>query len=252
MTSHVSEVIRGWLGWCPDRMTVSRLRKIQEKNPFSMELSGGRGYAVKDVIMDYGSTGISIPLFTIIIAGTIAGLFAFMRYGLFENWSVYGLLVLILFILGAGLRMLHQDIKKATVEVAPGAIIIRRPFFRPVIIQKDTITTMGVRKNIHHSHRWLFRVATIIFLIGIIPLILSSGYFQYLSREIYGISFVLFVAYQLAVAIFFMLVFYHGYIRSRYPEILAICTDNKKIAGLFVEDPKKMSDILSTWRTGAI
>jgi hypothetical protein len=157
MTFHVSEVIRGWRGWCPDRMTVPRFRTFQESNPGLSVFFGDRGYTMQDVIVDYGSTGISIQHFAIILAGTIAGLFTIMRYDLFESWSSLGLLMLILFIFSVAVRMVHQDIKKAAVEFARDAIIIRRPLSRPAIIAKDAITTIGVRKNIHHSHRWLFQ-----------------------------------------------------------------------------------------------
>lgn len=250
--TRVSAVIRRWLGWCPDRMMAPRSITFQESNPVSSILSGNRGYTMQGVIMDYGSTGISIQLFTIILAGTIAGLFAIMSYGLFERWSSLGLLMLIIFIISVAVRMVHQDIKKATVEFAPDAIIIRRPLFRPVIIPKDTITTIEVRKNIHHSHRWLLLGAMMIFLAGVIPTILSSGQSQYISRLISRVSFTVFVVYYLAVIVFFGLVFYHGYLRSRYPNVLAVCTNNKKIVGLFVEDPGKMSDMLSKWRMGAV
>lgn len=248
MTARVSEVSPAWFGWCPDRMTAPRSIPFQESNPVSSELSGGRGYAIQDVILDYGSTGISIPLFTVILAGTIAGLFAFMRYGLLESWSVLGSLMLILFILSVAVRMLHQDIKKATVAFAPDAIIVRRPLFRPVIIAKDTITTIEVRKNIHHSHRWLFRGAIMIVLAGMIPIILSGGQSQYISRLIPQTSFTAFAGYNLAVILFFGFVFCHGYIRSRYPAVLAIRTADRKIAGLYVDDPGTMSDTLFTWR----
>jgi hypothetical protein len=250
--TRVSEVIRSWFGWCPDRMMTPRSITFQECSPVSSVLSGDQGYTIQDVIMDYGSTGISIQLFTIILAGTIAGLFAIMRYNLFESWSSLGLLMLILFILGVALRMLHQDIKKATVEFAQDAIIIRRPLFRPVIIAKDAITTMEVLKNIHHSHRWLFRGATMIFLAMVIPTILSSGQSQFISGLISRVSFSIFVVFYLAVMVFFGFVFYHGYIRSRYPDVLAICTNNKKIVGLYVDDPGKISDMLSRWRVEGV
>jgi len=225
---------------------------FQESNPVSSILAGEGGNAMQDVIMDYGSTGISIPVFTVILGGTIAGLFAIMRYGLFETWSSLGILMLSMFMLAVTVRMVHQDIKKATVEFAPDAIIVRRPLFRPVIIAKDAITSIEVRENIHYSHRWLFRGAMMIFLAGVIPTILSSGQSHYISWLISRVSFTVFIVYYLAVMAFFGLVFYHGYIRSRYPDVLAICTNNKKIIGFFVDDPGKMSDLLSKWRMGAV
>jgi len=252
MTFSISQVIRTRLGWCPDRTAAACPLPFLESNPVSPALPVEGGYAIQDVILDYGSTGISIKLFTLILAGTIAGLVAFMRYGLFESWSVPGLVVLILFVLGVGLRMLHQDIKKATVAFAPGAIVVRRPLSWPVIIPYETITALEVRKNIHHSHRWLFWGAMVIFLAGIIPLVLSGGYFHSLSRLISPLSFTLFMAYQLAVVVFFVLVFYHGYIRSRYPDVFAICTTDKKIVGLYVDDPGTVSERLIRWRRGAV
>jgi len=60
------------------------------------------------------------------------------------------------------------------------------------------------------------------------------------------------MAYQLAVVVFFVLVFYHGYIRSRYPGVLAICTTDKKIIGLYIDDPGTVSERLSRWRGEAV
>jgi hypothetical protein len=207
---------------------------------------------LQDVLMDYGSTGISIPLFTIILAGIIAGLFAIMKYSLFERWSSLGLLMLSIFILGVAVRMAYQDIKKATIEFTPDSITIWRPLFRSVIIAKDAITTIDVRKNIRHSRRWLSLGAIVLFIVGVIPTILFSGQSQYLSGVISRVSFTVFVVYYLAVIVFFGLLFYHAYIRSRYSRILAISTNNKKIIGLYVDDPGRISEILSKWHMGRV
>jgi len=248
---HVSEVIRGWLGWCPDRMAVLRPGAFKADYPVSSIPLGGGGFTIKDVIMDYGSTGMSIPLFTIILVGTIMGLFAIMRYGLFERWSSLGILMLGIFILGVTVRMVHQDIKKATIECTPSALTIRQPLVRQLVLTKDAITTLEVRENVQHSHRWFFRIAMAIFFLGVIPSILFSEHSLFISRLVSGVSFTAFVVYYLAVIIFFGLLFYHGYIRSRYTRVLAIRTNDKKIIGLFVDDPVKMYDALSKWRTGA-
>lgn len=244
----ISEIVHGWLGWCPNRVMTPRSGIVLADNPVSSIPLGECRYAMQDVIMDYGSTGISIRLFVIILAGTIAGLFAIMRYGLFETWSALGILLLIVFILVVAVRMMYQDIKKAGIELTPDAITIRLPLSRPVTMGRDTISLIEVRKNIHHSHRWLFRGALLIVLAGIIPIILSGGQSLYFFR----VSFTVFLVYYLAVIVFFGLMFYHGYIRSHYPDILAICTNDKKIVGLYVDDPGRMSEILSKWREGAV
>lgn len=206
---------------------------------------------IQDVVIDYGSTGMSIRLFTIILGGTIAGLFAFMRYGLFKIWFTLGTLLLSVFILSVAVRMVYQDIKKASIGFTPEAITIRRPLLGSVIIAKDTITTIEVRKNIHHSHRWLMLGGTAFLFISVIFSILFSGDSQYISRLISHVSYTIFVMFYLAISVFFGLLFYHGYIRSRYTQVLAIRTNNKKIVGLFVDDPEKMYDVLSRWHTGA-
>jgi hypothetical protein len=205
---------------------------------------------MQDMILDYGSTGMSIRVFTLILAVTITGLFTIMRYGLFESWSSIGILMLSIFLLGVAVRMAYQDIKKATIEFTRDAITVWCPLFRPVIIAKDTITTIEVRENIHHSRRWLFRAAMVIFFVGIIPSILFSGQSLFISRVISQLSFSVFVVYYLAVIVFFGLLFYHQHIRSRYSHVLAIQTKTKKIVGLYIDDPGKMSDMLSKWRAG--
>lgn len=252
MITQISEVIRGWLGWCPDRMMAPRSRALRADNPVVSIPSGERGYTMQDVIMDYGSAGLSIPLFTVILAGTIAGSFAIMKYRLFENWSSLGLLILILFILGVAVRMGHQDIKKAIIEFTPDAITVRRSLLRPVIIAKEAITSIDARKNIHHSRRWLSLMAIMIILVGVSPTILFSDNSQYVSWMISRVSYTVFMMYYLAVIVFFGLLFYHGYIRSRYSQVLLIRTKSKKIVGLYVDNPGKISDMLSGWRTGAV
>ncbi len=251
MITRISEIIHGWLGWCPDRMMASRSGTLRADNPLSSISLVGRGYTMPDVIVDYGSTGLSIPVFTLILAGIITGFFAVMRYGLFEHWSLAGILVLIIFILVVAVRMGHQDFKKAIIECTPDAITIRRPLFRTVTIAKDMITSIGVRENVHHSRRWLFRGAMAIFLAGVIPSVLFSGHSQYILRVISRISYSVFVAFYLAVIVFFGLLFYHAHIRSRYSRVVAIFTRNKKIVGLYIDDPVKVSDMLTKWQKEA-
>ena len=252
MTTRISEAIHQWLGWCPNRrMTPVRMEMAwHEVNSPVLQAQGT--LVTNEVIVDYGSTGLSIRLFILILTGTTTGLFAIMRYGLFETWSSLGILMLSIFILGVAVRMAYQDIKKATIEFAPDAIAVLRPLFKPVIIAKDTITIIEVRENIHHSRRWLFRAAMVIFFVGIIPSILFSGNSLFISRIISRVSFNVFVVYYLAVIVFFGLLIYHQHIRSRYSHVLAIQTNTKKIVGLYFDDPSKMSDLLSRWRAVAV
>lgn len=252
MTTRISEAIHQWLGWCPNRrMTSARMEMAwQEMNSHNLPTQGVN--ANDAVIVDYGLTGLSIPFFTLILTITIVGLFAIMRYGLFESWSSLGILMLSIFILGVAVRTAYQDIKKATIEFTRDAVTVWRPLFRPVIIAKDTITTIEVRENIHHSNRWLFRAAMVIFFVGIIPSILFSGQSLFIPRVISQVSFSVFVVYYLAVIVFFGILFYHQHIRSRYSHVLAIQTKTKKIVSLYIDDPDKMSDMLSKWRAGAV
>ncbi len=251
MITRISEIIHGWLGWCPERVTAPRSGILRADPPVSLIPSGRREHTMQDVIMDYGSTGMSIPLFTLILAGIITGLFTVMQYGLFERWAFAGILFLISFILIVAVRMGHQDIKKAIIVCTPDAITIRRPLFRTVTIARDAITTIGVRENVHHSRRWLFRVAMVFVLGCIIPSVLFSGHSQYVLRMISRISYSAVVAFYIAVVVFFGLLFYHAYIRSCYSQVIAIFTRNKKIVGLYVDDPVKVSDMLSKWQAGA-
>ncbi|MCX6690551.1 MAG: hypothetical protein NTW33_00520 [Methanoregula sp.] len=242
---HVSEVIRGWLGWCPDRMTALRSGTFKAEYPVSSIPLGEGGFTIQDVIIDYGSTGMSVPVFTIILAGTIAGLFAFMRYGFVGNLSSLGMLLLSIFILGVALRMIYWDIKK------PDAITVRRLFSRPIVIAKETVTLIEVRKNIHHSRRWLFRGATAIFFVSVISLVLFREDSQFISRVMDRVSLPVFILYTLSIIVFFGMLFYHAHVRSHRAEVVAICTNNKKIVGLYVDDPGTISDMLSRWRMGA-
>ncbi len=252
MKVHVVDVIRGWLGWCPASSSAPVRKKLAWSETSISTRQTGVVLVKNDVIIDYGSTGLSIRLFTLLLAGSTAGLFAIMRYGLLERWSSLGLILLSIFILGAAGQMVYQDIKKAIIEFTLDTIAIHRHLLRPVIIAKSTITTSGVQKNIHFTWRWLFRGAMAIFFVGVIPSVLFSGRSQYISRIISPVSFTTFVVFYLAVAVFFGLLFYHEYIRSRFTHVLAISTNNKKVIGLYINSPGEMSEMLAKWQAGEL
>jgi hypothetical protein len=86
--------------------------------------------------------------------------------------------------------------------------------------------------------------------IGNLSFVLFRQEFQYVSRIITRVSLPVFLMYSMSIIVFFGLMFYHEYIRSRNPRILAISTNNQKIVGLYVDDPEKMSEMISKWRMG--
>jgi hypothetical protein len=238
------ETLKRYLGWCPNQNVTPVRKKIAWREMNSPILPTQGTYVNNEVIVDYGTTGISLPLFIGILTGVIAVIVLFTRIIPFKSFFLLTGVLFSPFVLLIALVMVYRDLKMATLEITPDTLIIRRILRQPVVIRKDAIAKAEVRPNVPPLPRWLQKI---LFLI-IIP-VLSAGvtigeYLQAVSGEIMFPSFFMHLVYTISIVLFFLAIYYHSRVRSNYPSILVITTTTKKLAGIYGRNPEDIVKML--------
>lgn len=241
---HISEVIRGWLGWCPDQ-GIAPFRKDSchwpKMNSHTLPTPGA--YVNDEVIVDYGKTGISLPYFIgamIAIIGIIAFLLLLVRLAFLP---LAGILFCGL-ILSVVIDMVYQDLKKASLEITQDTLIIRRSLHWPVVIRKETIATAEVRYNVPPVPLWLQKILILIVIPASSAGIIFGEYLQLVSGEITSSSFFVHLGFDISIILFFLAIYYHSRIRLYYPSVLVITTNTKKLAVIYGKNAEEIAKIL--------
>ena len=130
------ETIQQYLGWCPNQriIPVRKEPNWQEMNSHILLTPGA--YVNDEVIVDYRSTGISLPFFIGILTGII-GIAVFLRLIVQTGFLPLAGILFCGLILSVVIDIVYQDLKKARLEITQDMLIIRRSLHQPVIIRKD-------------------------------------------------------------------------------------------------------------------
>jgi hypothetical protein len=246
MITRVSEVIRGWLGWCPDAHsnTVKKERSWHETD--LLHIPEQRTYVNDGVIIDYGATGISLRLFIVGIMAGIFGIFitvfAFNGAGASLN-SLAGILWCGLIFL-ITIVILYQDLKRASLEITTGSLIINRSLQRPVVIRRDTIAAAEVQHNVPPVPHWLLKVLLLIVIPVSTAVIISAEYLQFTSGGMTISSFAVHFGFDISIVLFFIASYYHSRLRLQYPEVLVITTTTQKRVVMYGKNPEEIAGML--------
>ena len=242
MAQYLSEVIKGWLGWCPDPAIVTLRKKASGPEMNSCVPREPGTYVNDNVIVNHGKTGISLTRFfgiLIAIIGSIALWILVIRSGFLPHARILVWALALPFLI----VMVYQDIRKAHLEISPDTLIIRRILHRPVIIPKDTISSIEIRPN---EQPFPLRLQKI--LIIILSLIYAGmvwvQYLQVVAGEITVSSYVLNLGVDLGIILFLLVLYYHSRIRADYPELLVITTNTQKRVVIFGKNPEEIAQKL--------
>ncbi len=231
MIFRFSEAIRKWAGWCPNINAAPVRERTSTFEMRSSAVPGNTPHLNGKGIVDYGSTGISIPLFILSVAGVVVA-FHILRLA---NSLIAGILLSV-FILAVAAIELYHDRNGNTVEVIPDSILVRRPLFKPLVIARDAIVKIEVRKN-------KLPVPLSVFAAVILAIIIFSVFRIYNELILFdqgvndALTSLVSTSLYLSIVIFFICTFHRSYVRSRYPRLLAITTRTKKIIAVYVDDP---------------
>jgi hypothetical protein len=241
IVTRISEIVHGWLGWCPNQgMATSRKKIIPWPEMNSLALQAQGAYVDDEVIVDYGATGVSLKFFLGALIG-ILGIAAFLllipRVAVFPLAGIFfcGLILLVTII------MIFQDLKKARLEITPDTLVIRRFLHGPVVIHKDLITTVEVCPNVRPLPLRLLKVLIFIVIPASSAGVLYGEYLQLTAGDITSLSFFLHLGFDISIVLFFLGIYYHSRIRATFPEILVITTTTKKLAGIYGKNPEEIA-----------
>lgn len=229
MTMRFTETIRRWMGWCPNAAAAGtgRRRYVAPGDEVETRVAGGGSLeVVEGALVDYGPIGTPATLFILPVAA------ALLIGCLFVLAPAVGLFVLVIILAYSGMEI-YGVMRRARVEVTTDTITIRRPLFRPVVIPKDGVVKVEVKENKLPVPYWFLAVA-----LAMIFLSATGGMYYGLSNP----ASMRFIS-GLGAAIFFPVIFYRTYVRTRYPRVLAITTA-KKIAAIYTDDPERIARVL--------
>jgi len=239
----LAETIKQYLGWCPNQRVIPVRKEPHWRDMNSHILPTPGAYVNDEVIVDYGSTGISLPFFIGSVMGII-GITVFLRLIVQTGFLPLAGILFCGLILSVVIDMVYQDHKKARLEITQDTLIIHRALHRPVIIRKDTISTVEIRKNVPSFPLWLQKVLVLL----VIPVsstgVLYGEYLQLTTGEITSSSFFVHLGFTISIVLFFLAIYYHSRIRSHYSSFLAITTNTKKLAGIYGKNPENIIKML--------
>lgn len=245
MITRISEIIHEWMGWCPDQSMAPLRKEIirwPEMNSAALPMKGA--YVKDGIIVDYGKTGISLPFFIgAVMAGVIGIIAGLTTIPAVSPFRVAGILWCGL-ILSIAIVIFYQDLKKASIEITQHTLIIRRTLHMPVMIRKDTISSVEIRHNIPPLPLWLQKVLILLMIPASSAGVIYEEYLQFAADDITSSSFSLHLGFDISIVLFFLAIYYHSRIRSDYPETLVITTNAQKLVGIYEINPEEIAKML--------
>lgn len=242
---HVIDTFRKYLGWCPNGHRMAPVRKHTrwdglEFNPLPTEDT----FINDGILIDYGRTGISIPVFIGLVAGAICIVVIFSLILPFATFRVTSGILMCGLLLPIVLVILARDIRGARLEITRDTLVIRRALSLPVVIQKEEIESVEIRDYRPPMPTWL-QAILFLFLIPVsTAYILSYEYVQFVSGETTSSSFITSLGFYLCIVLLFLVSYYRSRIRSRYPRYLFITTGTRKVVAMYIENPEEIAGML--------
>ena len=228
--------LEAWLGWCPNADAApGRERASFYETGVAAPAPGTTAYLQEKGIVDYGQTAVSVPFFIVAIAGVVV---AFTLLRLAE--PVVAGILLSAFVFAVAAVELYHSRTGTTVSVTPAAVVIHRHLLRPLVIERDAIATVEVRKNTLPVPLPVLAAGVAVFIgcaaLGIYELV-PSGQGGASGSLVEAVLF-------LCTSLLFLCIFHRAYVRSRYAQVIAITTTTRKMIALYVDDPSSLAEAL--------
>ena len=236
---------RKYMGWCPNgyRMAHARNRTAWDGLEFN-PLPRQDTYTNDGILIDYGRTGISLPIFVGLVAGAICIVVIFSLILPFATFRVTSGILMCGLLLPVVLVILARDLRGARLEITRGTLVIRRALSWPVVIQKEEIDSVEIRDNRPPMPAWLQGILFLFLIPVSTAYILSYEYMQFVSGEIASSSFITSLGFYLCIVLLFLVSYYRSRIRSRYPRYLFITTGTRKVVAMYTENPEEIAGML--------
>lgn len=242
---HFIDACRKYLGWCPNS---HRMAPVTNRTPWDVfefnPLPRQDTYTNDGILIDYGMTGISIPVFIGLVAGAICIVVIFSLILPFATFRVTSGILMCGLLLPIVLVILARDIRGARLEITRDTLVIRRALSLPVVIQKEEIESVEIRDYRLPMPTWLQAILFLVLIPVSTAYILSYEYVQFVSGETTSSSFITFLGFYLCLVLLFLVSYYRSHIRSRYPHYLFMTTETRKVAAIYTRNPEEMAGML--------
>ncbi len=230
--------LEAWLGWCPNvGAAPGREQASFYETAVATPAPGTTAYLQEKGIVDYGQTAVSVPFFIVAIVAVVV---AFTLLRLAE--PVIAGILLSAFVLAVAAVELYHSRAGTTVSVTPAAVVIHRRLFPPLVIERDAIATVVVRMIKLPVPLPVLAAACAVFIgcaaFGIHELVPSGQGMGGASGSL--VEVVLF----LCTSLLLLCIFYRSYVRSRYPQVIAITTTTRKMIAVYVDEPSSFAEAL--------
>ncbi len=240
------------MGWSPTKNSLQNERqegcfsdlKLENENiqlSSPADLQEGRNLKVKASLFDWWwvSRLLIITFFTLIIS---------LLLWTFSPEDPYLIIFsgLIMFLLPLTLFLTRPN----AATITPGKIRIKQPTRKPIVIEKEDITQISVKKNEGHSLRWLIRLFCVIaipldFILGIPR---NLQYIKYIEVSFSNyVDFSLFLGHLAAVTVLLVL-FYNGELLTPYRWALKVTTCSNLKPWLYTNNPEELTSFLKNER----
>lgn len=120
--------------------------------------------------------------------------------------------------------------------VIPGEIIIKQPMRKPIVIEKEDITQISVKKNEGHSLRWLIRLFYVF--LFVVTIMMDLRDLERLAPDYSKLSIFLI---KLSKITFFLVLFYNFELLVPYKQTLKVTTRSNLKLWLYIDDPEKFT-----------
>jgi len=241
---HFVNALKEYLGWCPNH-TMAPVKKCVPWSDMESKPLPTRGAYVNDgILVDYGRTGISMPVFIGLVAGAICIVVIFSLILPFATYRVASGILMCGLLLPVVLVILARDLRGARLEITRDTLVIRRPLSWPVVIQKEEIESVEIRDYRPPMPAWLQAILFLVLIPVSTVYILSYVYMQFVSGEIASHSFITSLGFYMSIVLLFTVGYYRSRIRSRYPRYLFITTGTRKVAAIYTANPEEVAGML--------
>ena len=227
MALRVSEAIQRLMGWCPNAAAAGTVRRYAALDDEIGMAAGGSPEVGEGALVDYGPLGTPAIYLILIVGGALL-------IGCLAVTALAGGLLLLGILLAFSGVELYGVMRRARVEISSDAITIRRPLFRPIVIPKDAVVKAEVGENRLPVPFWILATALAA------PLVSAAAGIYFGWDNPTSMRFI----FGFGGAIFFPVIIYRTYVRTRYPQALVITTTKKRIAVIYTDDPKRIARVL--------
>ena len=153
------------------------------------------------------------------------------------------MILLTSFMIAAAFVLVYTDKKRTNIEYGPGNLIIQRPLFKPVLIQKDEITAMEIRDNKQPLPKCLAAVTAFIIVPVYSAFCVYRGLLSWVSGGFAAFSFIIGLGFYIILVIFVLSIYSYSDTRRRFPKIFVITTKQNKSLMIYAKNPEELTEL---------